>query len=105
MTWRGGASLVDAGFWRLRARHVEDPAWVRGAVSLLGEKANGGKNGVAMLAKQWGSWCGGLLAQAGMPVLLEGEKDVIACEKNIDGGCCVVTRAALRAAPTGADSK
>jgi hypothetical protein len=39
-----------------------------------------------MLAKQWGSWCGVLLAQAGMPVLLEGEKNVIACEKNIDGG-------------------
>jgi len=95
MTWRGGASLVDAGFWRVRARH---------AVPLLG-KGNGGKNGVAMLATQWGPWCGVLLAQAGMPVLLEGEKDVIAREKNIDGGCWVVTRAALRAAPTGANSK
>ena len=33
-------------------------------------------------------------------MLLEDEKNVIACEKNVDGGCCVVTRAALRAAPT-----
>jgi len=72
------------------------PYWGRG---------NGGKNDVAMLAKQWGSWSGVLLAQAGMPVLLEGEKDVIAREKNIDGRCCVVTQAALRAAPTGANSK
>jgi hypothetical protein len=63
-------------------------------------KGSGGKNGVAMLAKQWGSWCGVLLAQAGMPVLLEDEKNVIARETNVDGGCCVVTRAALRAAPT-----
>ena len=53
-----------------------------------------------MLAKQQGMRCGVLLAQAGMPVLLEDEKNVIACEKNVDGGCCVVTRAALRAAPT-----
>jgi len=71
MTWRGGASLVDAGFWRLRARH---------AVPLLGKRQRR-KERCRGLGGQWGSWCGVLLAQAGMPVLLEGEENVIAREK------------------------
>ena len=62
--------------------------------------AYGEKNEAAIGAKQLRSRCVVTEAQAGMPVLLEREKNVIAREKNVDGGCCVVTRAALRAAPT-----
>jgi hypothetical protein len=67
-----------------------------GLVSLIRGRFGNGGGGWDTIAG-FGSLRGGRARLRGER---EDEKNVIAREKNVDGGCCVVTRAALRAAPT-----